>query len=124
MSKFSIPLAAGLALLAGAPMALAQADAHPGHHSDNAVQTTPADGAMGSTPADFSVTFPHPMRLTSLVVTRQGGDPLAVDLPAIDAAVTVTVPLSALSPGNYTIAWTATGVDNHVMNGIVRYMVH
>ncbi|MEQ1707930.1 MAG: copper resistance CopC family protein [Terricaulis sp.] len=124
MRKFSIAIATGLALLASAPMAMAQADAHAGHHEANAVQTTPADGAMGAPPANFSATFPQPMRLTSLVVTRQGGDPLAVDVPAVDAAATVTVRLPALSPGNYTITWTATGADNRVMNGIVRYMVH
>ncbi len=124
MRKFSITLAAGIALLASAPVAMAQADAHAGHHAANAVQTTPADGAMGAPPADFSATFPHPMRLTSLVVTRQGGDPQVVDVPATDSAATVTVGLPALSPGNYTIAWTATGADNHIMNGIVRYMVH
>lgn len=124
MRQFSIALAAGLALLASAPTAIAQADAHAGHHTASAVQTTPADGSMGAPPTDFSATFPHPMRLTSLVVTRRGGDPLAVDVPATEAAATATVQLPALSPGNYTIAWTATGADNHVMNGIVRYMVH
>lgn len=120
MRNFRLALAAGLALLAAAPMTAAQA----GRQAANAVQTTPADGAMGAPPAHFSATFPRPMRLTSLVITRQGGDPIAIDVPASDAATAVTAPLPVLSPGNYTIAWTATDADNHVVNGIVRYMVH
>lgn len=124
MRNFTIALAAGIALLVSAPLTMAQAVGHAGQPPAAAVQTTPADGAMGAPPATFSVTFTHAMRLTSLIVTRQGGDPMVVDVPAAAAATTVSAPLPVLSPGNYTIAWAANGADNHVMNGIVRYMVH
>jgi hypothetical protein len=124
MRNFSLALAAGLALLVSAPVAMAQAHDHAAHAAATDVQTIPVDGAMGAAPTTFSATFPHAMRLTSLVVTRRGGDPLTIDIPAAEATLAVSAPLPALSPGNYTIAWTATGADNHVMNGIVRYMVH
>lgn len=125
MRNFTLALAAGIALLVSAPMTVAQAVGHAGQPpAAAAVQTTPADGAMGAPPTTFSATFTHAMRLTSLIVTRQGGDPMVVDVPAAAAATTVSAPLPALAPGNYTIAWAANGADNHVMNGIVRYMVH
>ncbi len=124
MRQFSFALAAGLALLTSAPSAFAQADPHAGHHPAANVQTTPADGAMGAAPAEFSVTFPHEMLLTGLTVTLQGGERIAAAIPAAVAAETVSVPLPAFSPGNYTIEWAATGADGHVMSGTVRYMVH
>lgn len=123
MSKFSLMLGAVLALVATAPLASAQHD-HGSHGAHSAVQTNPADGAMGAAPETFSATFEHPMRLTSLVITPRGGDPISVALPQADAATTVTAPLPRLAPGNYTFAWTASGDDNHTMTGRVRYMVH
>ncbi|MBL8544651.1 MAG: copper resistance protein CopC [Hyphomonadaceae bacterium] len=124
MRKALLALAASLALTAPAPLALAQAHDHDAHGAATAVQTTPADGAMGAAPLTFSATFAHAMRLTSLVVTPQGGDPSSVDLAAATAGTTVSAALPRLAPGNYTIAWTATGADNHTMTGRVRYMVH
>jgi methionine-rich copper-binding protein CopC len=123
MSKLPLMLGAVLALFATTPMALAQHD-HGGHGAHSAVQTTPADGAMGAAPETFSATFEHPMRLTGLVITPRGGDPIAVTIPQSTAATTASVALPRLAPGNYTFAWTASGADNHTMTGRVRYMVH
>lgn len=124
MGKLSFAVAASFALLVGAPPALARADAHANHHPAANVQTTPADGTMGAAPTELSVTFPHPMQLTSVTVTREGGEAVVAAIPMAVAAETVSVPLPALSAGNYTIAWSATGADGHVMSGVVRYMVH
>ena len=123
MSRRPLMLGAVLALFATAPLASAQHD-HGAHGAQSAVQTNPADGAMGAAPETFSVTFEHPMRLTSLVITPRGGDPIAVTIPASAAATTASVTLPRLAPGNYTFAWTASGDDNHTMTGRVRYMVH
>lgn len=123
MSRLPLMLGAVLALFATAPPALAQHD-HGGHGAHSAVQTNPADGAMGVAPEVFSATFEHPMRLTGLIITPRGGDPIAVTIPAGDAATSVSIALPRLAPGNYTFAWTASGADNHAMTGRVRYMVH
>ena len=123
MFRLPLMLGAVLALFATAPTAAAQHD-HGGHGAQSAVQTSPADGAMGAAPETFSVTFDHPMRLTSLIVTPRGGDPLAVTLVDAAPATTVTATLPPLTPGNYTFTWTASGSDNHTMTGRVRYMVH
>lgn len=124
MRNALLMLGAAFALLAAAPLAAAQHDHGGGHGAEHAVQTTPADGAMGPAPANFTATFPHPARLTSLVVTRRGGDPLAVSIPESTLAPAASVALPPLSPGAYTFTWTATGADNHVMTGRVSYMVH
>lgn len=123
MSKLSLVLGAVLALFAAAPLAAAQHD-HGSHGAQSAVQTNPADGAMGAAPERFSATFEHPMRLTALVITPSGGDPIAVSITASEPATNANVALPRLAPGNYTFAWTATGPDNHTMTGRVRYMVH
>jgi methionine-rich copper-binding protein CopC len=123
MSKLPLMLGAVLALFATAPLASAQHD-HGGHGAHSAVQTNPADGAMGAAPESFSATFEHPMRLTGLVITPRGGDPIAVTIPASEAATSVSIALPRLSPGNYTFVWTTSGADNHTMTGRVRYMVH
>jgi hypothetical protein len=122
MRKVLLALTAALAVASQTPAAFAQSHDH--HGATAAVQTTPSDGAMGAAPERFSATFPHAMRLTSLVVTPQGGDPLSVDLAGASAGTTVSAPLPRLTPGNYTIAWTVSGADNHTMTGRVRYMVH
>ena len=123
MSKLPIMLGAVLALFATAPLAAAQHN-HGSHGAQSAIQTTPTDGAMGAAPQTFSATFEHPMRLTVLVITPRGGDPIAVPVPASAPATTASVALPPLAPGNYTFAWTASGDDNHTMTGRVRYMVH
>ena len=123
MRRFSLILGATLALFATAPLAAAQHD-HAAHGAPNAIQTAPANGSMGAPPEAFTATFEHPMRLTALVITPRGGDPIAVAIPAGSAATTVTVAGPRLAPGNYTFTWTASGEDNHTMTGRVSYMVH
>lgn len=123
MNKLPLMLATVLALFATAPIAAAQHD-HDGHGAQSSIQTTPSDGTMGAAPETFDATFEHPMRLTALVITPSGGDPIAVDFPPSEAATTASVAVPRLAAGNYTFAWTATGGDNHTMTGRVRYMVH
>jgi methionine-rich copper-binding protein CopC len=124
MRTLAFALVATLAVF-GPSLALAQPHDHGGRGAHSAsAQTTPADGEMGAPPAAFSATFEHPMRLTALVITPQGGDPTAVAVPRSAPATTVSVPLPRLAPGVYAFTWTATGADNHTMTGRVRYMVH
>ena len=93
--------------------------------SAQGVTTTPADGSMlMAPPAEFSVTFPHPMRLSSVTVQAQGQAAVELAVPEGDAASTVSVALPTLTPDTYTLAWTATGADGHEMSGSVEFMVH
>lgn len=89
------------------------------------IMTTPADGAMlMGPPAEFSVTFPHPMRLSGVTVQARGQAAVEVAVPEAGAASTVSVPLPALAPDTYTLSWTATGADGHEMSGSLGFMVH
>lgn len=128
-----------VALAALAPAALVQAQTNPhagmsmqDHTAMQAAPTasgivvTPADNAMlAAPPTAFSVTFPHPMVLTSLRLTGPADQSIDIAVSA-DAppAPTVTAPLPALAPGSYTAAWAAKGADGHQMNGVVRFMIH
>lgn len=123
MSRFPLMLGAALALFATTPLASAQHN-HGGHSAQSAVRTIPADGAAGAAPETFRAIFEHPMRLTSLVITRRGGDPIAVTVPAGEASTTAIVALPRLTTGNYTFSLTAIAPDNHTMTARVRYMVH
>lgn len=123
MRNVILALATAGALFAGAP-AMAQSHDHGGHNAATSVQTTPTDGAMGAAPSAFTATFEHAMRLTNLVITPRGGDPIAVTVPQAQPSTSVSIAVPQLAPGNYTFAWTAVGADNHTMTGRVRYMVH
>jgi methionine-rich copper-binding protein CopC len=124
MHKALLALAASLALASQAPAAFAQVHDHGSNGAATDVQTTPADGARGAAPQRFTAAFAHAMRLKSLVVTPQGGDPMSVDLSGAAAGATVSAPLPRLAPGHYTIVWTTSGDDNHTMTGRVRFMVY
>jgi copper resistance protein C len=96
-------------------------DAHQAHD----VVTSPADGEMThGSPAWFTATFEHPMRLTSVSVAADGGDPMNVPVAASAATTRVTARLPQLAAGDYTLTWAAEGDDGHRMTGAVRFMVH
>ena len=122
MAKLHLILSAAFALFATAPLAATKHD-HGSHSEQAAVQTNPADGAMGATPQTFSAKFEHPMRFTALVITPSRGDPIALTIPGGKAETTASVALPIMSPGNYTFTWTAISDDNHTMTGRVRYRV-
>lgn len=122
MVKIHLILGAALALFATASLAATKHD-HGSHNEKAALETTPADGAMGAPPQTFSAKFEHPMRFTALVITPSRGDPIAVTIPEGKAETTASIVLPSLSPGNYTFTWTATGAENHTMTGRVRYRV-
>jgi methionine-rich copper-binding protein CopC len=132
MRVFMITALALTAVSAGAAQARAAPDPHAGHagmrmggQASTNVRTTPADGWMGAVaPTAFSVTFPHPMRLTAL--SLKSGDAAAVQVALPDAApgTTISVPLPTLAKGDHVLTWSAQGADGHAMNGVVRFMVH
>lgn len=123
-------LSAVLAAIAAAGAVQAQTAQHPhAEHSATAqaaaVQTTPADGWMGSTaPTAFSATFPHPMQLTTLSLKSGSAADVAVAVPQAAPATSVSVPLPAIAKGDYVLTWSARGPDGHIMNGVVRFMMH
>ena len=138
MNRFSLTALAAVAALVPISLAQAQSNPHAGMSmQDHAampdapattgrVTTTPADNAMLSTsPTTFSVSFPHAMSLTDLTLMRPAGRSVDIAIPASTRpAEMVSAPLPALTPGSYSAAWSATGIDGHTMTGVVRFMVH
>ena len=57
---------------------------------------------------------------TTIATVREAMAPVA----AAAATTRVSAALPRLSPGSYTLAWTAQGADGHAMNGSIRFMVH
>ena len=137
MNRLSLTALATVAALAPISLAQAQSNPHAGMSMQDhaamqatpvadSVTTTPADNAMLSTsPATFSVSFPHAMSLTGLKLTGPASQSIDIVIPAsTPPAAMVSAPLPALTPGSYSVAWAATGADGHEMNGLVRFMVH
>ncbi len=87
--------------------------------------TVPRDGAMlmGS-PARFEITFPHPMRLTTVTLQARGLEELRIDVAGAEPSTTQTVPLPTLRPATYSLTWRAEGPDGHDMTGTISFMVH
>lgn len=89
------------------------------------ITTSPADGAMlMGPPAEFSATFPHPMRLTRVTLQAEGQATTEITVPEASPSAAVSVALPDLAPATYTLAWTAQGSDGHEMSGTTEFMVH
>lgn len=100
---------------------------HAGHGAPvtPGIVTVPADGAMlMGPPASFSITFPHPMRLTGLTIRTAGQADAVVSLQNAPLLVTGSAQLPPLVPATYSLTWTARGQDGHTMTGTVGFMVH
>ena len=89
------------------------------------ITTSPADGDMlMGPPAEFSATFPHPMRLTRVTLQAEGQATTEITVPEASPSAAVSVALPDLAPATYTLAWTAQGSDGHEMSGTTEFMVH
>ncbi len=87
--------------------------------------SSPAPGAMLSgSPKEIFLALPHAMTVRSLVLTNAAGQriPLSATLSAAPVD-TLSSPTPILSPGVYTVAWSAGSAD-HTMAGSFGFMVH
>lgn len=104
--------------LAASLAATSSASAHaPLERSD------PVDGATVASPAAFTLTFKHEVRLTSLTLRAAGADPRAVPDVARSLASEHRVKAPTLAPGRYELDWRAAAADGHVMSGTVHFTV-
>ena len=116
--KFALPIAAALALCAGA------ASAHP-----HVVSATPAqDAQVSSSPKTVSIKFneaPTPA-FSAIAVQDAAGKAVKTGKTAVDKAdktvLTATIGQS-LAPGVYTVDWKATGSDTHKAAGTYNFTV-
>jgi hypothetical protein len=85
--------------------------------------SAPKAGATVAAPQNLSLTFTEKVRLTAVRLTLAGKDISVETDRAAPASETFSLPLSALSPGNYQVRWTALGADGHAVNGTFAFTV-
>lgn len=109
------------ALVAGAALALAgPVTAH-----TSVRQANIAEGArLAENPRTFTMEVGADSGLASVQLTDAAGKAIPLDFtPPRAMAKKFSVPLPALAPGGYRIAWRMVGGDGHVMTGGVSFSV-
>jgi len=105
--------------LAASLLFLAAATAHAHAHLTS---SDPGEGSTGKSPGQIVLTFSEPARLTALSLQRKDGETRKLTLPTTTAA-RLSIPLSSLAPGSYTLEWRALGGDGHITSGAVHFTV-
>lgn len=83
-----------------------------------------ANAHLVEAPKTLTLNFSEAAQLAVLKLVRDGKEvPVPLDKSA-KAAQTFTLPLPALSPGNYTVQWTAVAADDgHVTKGTFVFSI-
>ena len=101
--------------------AATQAEAHP-----QLVGSEPVADATVSSPTTIALHFNEPIeaRISSFQVTDSDGSPVAVmSSTAPDASSLAAMLHESISPGLYSVSWTAAGADGHPMKGEFSFTV-
>lgn len=85
--------------------------------------SVPADKSRVKAPAAIELHFSDAAKLTAL--TLQKGNEAAQPVKSLPtaAAADLSVPMPALTPGDYTVNWRVAGDDGHVMSGKFGFTV-
>jgi len=88
------------------------------------LSSSPSNGARFMfAPKTLTLRFNEPVQLAELKVTGSQKDvPIAVNRAA-KAAAEMKVPLPLLTPGRYTVKWSATANDGHAVKGTLSFSV-
>ena len=113
--------AAFLTLSAALMFVATQAEAHAALKSAN-----PAPNAAGAAPATIQLHFSEAleMKVSSFKLTNiDGAEVKIMPAAASDKLSLAATPAAPLSPGLYTVSWTAVGDDAHPMKGTYSFTV-
>jgi methionine-rich copper-binding protein CopC len=84
----------------------------------------PADGSVITTsPNNLMLHFSEAARLTTLSIQKDNEPKQELKPLPTTAAQHVSVPLTQLTPGTYTVTWRAVSDDGHVMPGTLHFTV-
>ncbi|MCA7998586.1 copper homeostasis periplasmic binding protein CopC [Burkholderia metallica] len=90
-------------------------------------KSDPAAGAVAAAPAAVTIDFTEPLEpaFSSIVVVDGGGKTVSDGRARIDASnrKRMTVPLTALGAGAYTVKWVAVATDGHRTQGAYGFTV-
>ena len=114
MKAFMIPTAVVLVMAAAAVQAHAQLK-----------QSTPAEGAVVTEmPAAIDLTFSESARVTAVSIQKDQEPKQKLKAPRGAAAEHISVAVSKLAPGSYTLTWRAVSEDDgHIMSGELHFKV-
>ena len=84
----------------------------------------PADGSTVAAPKTVTLVFSESAKVTALTI-QGAGETAAHKLPVSTAedAVSHTIDLPTLAPGDYVLTWRALSDDSHVTSGTVKFSV-
>ncbi|MEZ5958578.1 MAG: copper resistance protein CopC [Hyphomonadaceae bacterium] len=86
-------------------------------------QTSPASGSvLTESPAQLTLTFGEPTRLTSVAVATASGE-RRLDFTPAGSATTFTVASPQLAAGRNEIRWRALSRDGHPVDGSIIIVV-
>jgi copper resistance protein C len=87
----------------------------------------PAAGqTLASAPSEVSIKYDAPIEhlFANLKVLDSAGANMAVGQPQVSSdGYTLTIKLSALKPGNYTVKWSVVCIDTHHTQGSYTFSV-
>lgn len=116
MKRLLTALAAAAMAFAAAPLALAHTSVRETSIAENAT--------LATSPETFTIVFSGETGLASVTLTNAAGQPIALAYtPSRTMAASFTIPLPALAPGAYTIAWRTMARDGHAMPGAIHFTV-
>lgn len=110
-----------MALAVAALMTLATpAFAHTTVRETNISENAPLERA----PATFTIVFSGATGLANVTLTDSTGRAVALNYtPPRQMAASFAIPLPALAPGAYTLAWRTIAHDGHAMPGAVHFTI-
>ena len=98
--------------------ALAVALAGPAFAHSKAEVSTPSDGATVEAVPEIGMSFDKPMRIVSILLTREGEAVRLEERTGMAMTTDFTAaPADALAPGDYEVEWRGMSEDGHPMQG-------
>ena len=83
----------------------------------------PEDKAvLSETPTSIDLSFASPMRLTKVTLAGDGLEK-KLDIAPKSFATTFSLPIEALTNGDYTVEWRGMSEDGHVMDGNFTFTI-
>lgn len=115
MKRLAIAIATASMMLAATP-ALAHTVVRETSIAENAT--------IARAPATFTVVFSAATGLANVTLTDAAGRAVALNYtPPREMAASFAIPLPALTPGAYTIAWRTIARDGHAMPGAIHFTI-
>jgi methionine-rich copper-binding protein CopC len=87
-------------------------------------RSTPAASAVLEQPPDrIELHFNERVQLTALRLHRVGGDEIALPRRRIREAISETIALPLLAPGDYRAEWRIISADGHAAGGVIPFRI-